>query len=220
MEEIAECIFDYDDKSYSENEARFKLCEDDYRPKEDTNPTENSSDIQKEYLSHETEKALQEKEAEYEANGQSEPQEKDSIQKDQTASVASNPDTSKGKLDSLEFEKRKEADMILRQLRDNIGEESPQKKLKAMDALYQAFDSTILKENRMPEYQKFFHRIFSDILITTNYDRALECCYPSLFSYSYKNLNESFRDKNAQGNEDEKNLRRKTAGCLRLLSKN
>lgn len=217
MEEIAECIFDYDDKSYSENEARFKLCEDDYGPKEDTNPTENSSDIQKEHLSHETEKALQEKEAGYEANGQGELQEKESIQKDQTASVASNTDTSKEKLDSSEFEKRKEADMILRQLRDNIGEESPQKKLKAMDALYQAFDSTILKENRMPEYQKFFHRIFSDILITTNYDRALECCYPSLFSYSYKNLNESFRDKNAQGNEDEKKSEKEDSWLFKVV---
>jgi len=84
------------------------------------------------------------------------------------------------------------ANTVLQQLRDNVGEESVNKKREAVNALYDAFGSTKLKEKgKMPEYQNFFHRIFSDILVTTNYDKALERCYTSLFSYSYMDLNSS-----------------------------
>lgn len=87
--------------------------------------------------------------------------------------------------------KNKNANIILQQLRDNVGEESVNKKREAVNALYEVFGDTQLKENgRMPEYQKFFHRIFADIIVTTNYDKALERCYPSLFSYSYIDLND------------------------------
>ena len=40
----------------------------------------------------------------------------------------------------------------------------------------------------MPEYQKYFSRLFSEILVTTNYDKALEKCYSSILSYSYNDL--------------------------------
>lgn len=206
MEEIAECIFDYDEKSYSKNEENFKLCDEDYSLKDEAGVAESRSDIQEAQLVYEKEEPFQknqQKEAEIWESGKDE--QKNLTQKGQTANAASDSNVPTEKQDPIETEKRKEADLILRQLRDNVGEESPQKKLRAMEALYQAFDSTLLKENRMPEYQKFFHRIFSDILVTTNYDRALECCYPSLFSYSYKNLNESFHkgDKDTKTNKDD-----------------
>lgn len=57
------------------------------------------------------------------------------------------------------------------------------------------------EHGRVPEYQSYFHRLFKGVLITTNYDRALEKCYPSLFSYSYRDLNQSVQNLNAN-NED------------------
>lgn len=87
---------------------------------------------------------------------------------------------------------RSKEDEILQQLRDNIGEESSKKKKAAEKELYDLFNYEHVKEGKkMPEYQNYFQRIFSDILITTNYDKALECCYSSLLSYTYKDLIES-----------------------------
>lgn len=85
--------------------------------------------------------------------------------------------------------------MVFRQLREYVGEESPKKKREAVKALYAAFDTEKLRGNRkMPEYQEFFPKLFSDILVTTNYDKALESCYPSIFSYSYMDLNKEYRE--------------------------
>ncbi len=61
----------------------------------------------------------------------------------------------------------------------------------AVKSLYEAFDISRLKTSgKFPEYQNFFARLFPDLLITTNYDKALERCYPSIFSYSYSDLSE------------------------------
>ncbi len=121
MEEIAECIFDDDEKSFRENCERFRIME----------------------------------------NG-----------------------------------KHKEENAVLRKMRKLFEEESPKKKREAAKALYEAFAVSKLKETgRMPEYQRFFPKLFSDILITTNYDKALENFYPSIFSYSYMDLNGSYDEK-------------------------
>ena len=65
-----------------------------------------------------------------------------------------------------------------------------------MKALYAAFDVAIAKESgKIPEYQKLFPKLFSGILVTTNYDKALENSYPSIFSYSYKDLNRKYNPK-------------------------
>lgn len=83
-------------------------------------------------------------------------------------------------------------DFILQQLRDYIGEESIHKKTAAKSALYRTFDDSLLKETGdMPDYQNYFPTLFSGLLVTTNYDNALKCCYPSLLSYSYEDLNDS-----------------------------
>ncbi len=96
----------------------------------------------------------------------------------------------------------KTADSILRQLRYYVGNEGINKKSAAVKALYREFDSELMNEHgRVPEYQSYFHRLFKGVLITTNYDRALEKCYPSLFSYSYRDLNQSVQNLNAN-NED------------------
>lgn len=80
--------------------------------------------------------------------------------------------------------------VICQQLRDYVGNEGINTKRDAVKALYAAFDTSIAKEStNIPEYQKLFPKLFSGILVTTNYDRALERCYPSIFSYSYKDLN-------------------------------
>lgn len=82
-----------------------------------------------------------------------------------------------------------EEDLILRQLRYYVGNEGRVKKSAAVGALYREFDSERMNgHGRIPEYQSYFHRLFKGLLITTNYDKALEKCYPSIFSYSYKDL--------------------------------
>ncbi len=92
--------------------------------------------------------------------------------------------------------KNKEGNAILRKMRKLFEEESPKRKREAAKALYEAFAVSKLKESgRMPEYQRFFPELFSDILVTTNYDKALENFYPSIFSYSYMDLNESYDEK-------------------------
>jgi len=82
------------------------------------------------------------------------------------------------------------ADVICQQLRNYVGNEGVNKKRGAIKALYAAFDPAVAKESgKMPEYQKLFPKLFNGILVTTNYDKALEICYSSIFSYSYRDLN-------------------------------
>lgn len=96
------------------------------------------------------------------------------------------------RLDSPVSKDARNPDFILRQLRDYIGEESIHKKTAAKSALYRTFDDSLLKEaGDMPDYQNYFPILFSGLLVTTNYDNALKCCYPSLLSYSYEDLNAS-----------------------------
>lgn len=79
---------------------------------------------------------------------------------------------------------------VLSNLRNYVGKEWIGKKLEAEQALYRTFSPEVLKENRTrPEYQNYFPILFQDILVTTNYDKALEYCYPSILSYSYNDLN-------------------------------
>lgn len=95
----------------------------------------------------------------------------------------------------VEDEEHKKENIALKKLRDYFGEESPKKKREANKALNEAFSDSKLKETGgMPEYQRFFPKLFSDILITTNYDKVLEKCYPSIFSYSYMDLNEKYNE--------------------------
>lgn len=64
------------------------------------------------------------------------------------------------------------------------------KKVDAVKELYEEFSEEKLKGNsKIPEYQKLFSRLFKDVLVTTNYDKALESCYSSILSYSYMDLN-------------------------------
>ena len=103
------------------------------------------------------------------------------------------------------------ADYILRKLRHYVGEESKSKKSAAVKALQRSFDIELMNQsNKMPEYQNYFYRIFSGILITTNYDRALEKCYPSLFSYSYRDLNPKQKSKMTSNevSESKKNMKK------------
>ncbi len=121
MEEIAECIFDDDEKSYRKNKKKFRL----------------SLDV-----------------------------------------------------------KKNDANAVCQQLRDFVGNEGINTKRDAVKALYAAFDVAIAKESgKIPEYQKLFPKLFSGILVTTNYDKALENSYPSIFSYSYKDLNRKYNPK-------------------------
>lgn len=85
-----------------------------------------------------------------------------------------------------------DATQLLKRLRYYIGEAGMDRKRASVKTLYQQFDTELLNEGRMPEYQSYFNRLFCDVLITTNYDRALEKCYPSILSYSYKDLNPKF----------------------------
>lgn len=97
---------------------------------------------------------------------------------------------------------------ILRNLRSYVGEEWRGKKLEAEQALYRIFDPALVKESRMrPEYQNYFPILFQDILITTNYDKALEYCYPSILSYSYNDLNlyrDAAKENNVAGDRNTK----------------
>jgi len=85
----------------------------------------------------------------------------------------------------------KSADLILHKLRSYVGAEGKNKKIEAEDALYEKLSETRIKEKgKIPEYQNLFCKLFQDVLITTNYDKALEKCYTSILSYSYKDLKE------------------------------
>lgn len=87
-------------------------------------------------------------------------------------------------------------DSVLKRLRRYVGRES-NKKVDAVNELYMAFSEEKLKEKgRVPEYQSLFCKLFQDVLVTTNYDKALESCYSSILSYSYKDL-----DKSCSGSE-------------------
>lgn len=82
----------------------------------------------------------------------------------------------------------KNENLALKRLRHYVGDE-PNKKVKAVNELYTAFSEEKLKEKgRLPEYQHFFCKLFQDVLVTTNYDKALESCYSSILSYSYRDL--------------------------------
>lgn len=200
MEEIAECIFDYNLESYKENEETFQLVDENNFSHRESLHVESIFIEKDEYEVEGVEQMLQSAVVSSEGGQMEMKKATEADPKLQEQKIARpNNNTSDSNVDP----EKENADMILRQLRDNVGEESVQTKLEAVDALYQAFESTRLKENRMPEYQKFFHRIFSDILVTTNYDRALECCYPSLFSYSYIDLNESY-NKSEKKNHSQK----------------
>ena len=98
-----------------------------------------------------------------------------------------------------EPDKDSDANDILQRLRDYVGDESVSKKQDAVKALYKKFDDALLKENgKIPEYQSYFPVLFPDILVTTNYDNALECSYSSILSYSYmdlKKISKSKKDK-------------------------
>lgn len=85
----------------------------------------------------------------------------------------------------------KKADQVLGRLRRYVGNEY-NKKVDAVNELYMAFSEEKLKENgKMPEYQNLFCKLFQDVLVTTNYDKALESCYSSMLSYSYKDLDKN-----------------------------
>lgn len=91
---------------------------------------------------------------------------------------------------SLKESKLKGADLVLHNLRNYVGEEAKNKKVDAVKELYEAFSEEKLKGSaKIPEYQNLFSRLFQDVLVTTNYDKALESCYSSILSYSYMDLN-------------------------------
>lgn len=91
---------------------------------------------------------------------------------------------------------QKGADLILHQLRLYVGKEAENKKVDAVKELYEAFSEKRLKEKgKIPEYQNLFFRLFPDVLVTTNYDKALESCYNSILSYSYKDLAKNKKEK-------------------------
>lgn len=82
----------------------------------------------------------------------------------------------------------RDENLVLKKLRRYVGSES-NKKVEAVAALYSAFSDEKLRENgKIPEYQNLFCKLFQDVLVTTNYDKALESCYSSILSYSYKDL--------------------------------
>lgn len=98
------------------------------------------------------------------------------------------------------FHMKDDEGKILRNLHNYVGEEWKGKKLEAEQALYRIFNPSMMKEKgARPEYQNYFPILFQDILVTTNYDKALEQCYPSILSYSYNDLNLGRKD----GEEDE-----------------
>lgn len=84
-----------------------------------------------------------------------------------------------------------EADNCYYKLHKYVGAESGNKKKDAKDFLNKAFDYEELKANKkMPDYQYLLQNLFPDVLITTNYDKALETCNPSIMAYPYYRLNE------------------------------
>lgn len=90
----------------------------------------------------------------------------------------------------------KSENLALYQLRSFVGKEAENKKVDAVKELYEAFSEKKLKEKgKIPEYQNLFFRLFPDVLVTTNYDKALESCYNSILSYSYKDLGKKKEDK-------------------------
>lgn len=98
-------------------------------------------------------------------------------------------------LDAPASDDERNPDFILEQLRNYIGEESIHKKKAAKSALYDTFNDSLLKEvGEMPDYQNYFPILFPRLIVTTNYDNALRCCYPSLLSYSYENLSAAASD--------------------------
>lgn len=83
------------------------------------------------------------------------------------------------------------ANRILEDLHLYLGGYGVNTRRAAVRSLYEAFSIERLKKvGKIPEYQRFFPRLFQDLLVTTNYDKALEHCYPSIFSYSYSDLSE------------------------------
>lgn len=99
------------------------------------------------------------------------------------------PGESASEEDKKLYKDRKAATDILGELRACFQEYGPSKKRAAVNSLHDSFSEQLLLESgKNPEYQKFFPRVFTDILITTNYDKALERCYPSIFRYSYQDL--------------------------------
>lgn len=97
-----------------------------------------------------------------------------------------------------------DANRILQRLRDYVGEEVAGKKRAATGALYKKFDKSLLKESgKVPEYQNYFPILFPDILVTTNYDNALECSYPSILSYSYMDLDKKLTELNKKHESEE-----------------
>ena len=88
-----------------------------------------------------------------------------------------------------ENSKQNVANTALEDLHRYLGGYGVNTRQAAVKSLYKAFDIAKLKNaGRFPEYQKFFPRLFPSLLVTTNYDKALEHCYPSIFSYSYSDL--------------------------------
>lgn len=84
---------------------------------------------------------------------------------------------------------QQEANRILERLHRYLGGYGVNTRQAAVKSLYEAFGIARMKEaEKIPEYQSFFPRLFPDLLVTTNYDKALERCYPSIFSYSYSDL--------------------------------
>ena len=95
----------------------------------------------------------------------------------------------KDKFRLQEGSKQNDANVALENLHRYLGGYGVNTRQAAVKSLYEAFDIAKLKNaGRFPEYQNFFPRLFPDLLVTTNYDKALEHCYPSIFSYSYSDL--------------------------------
>ena len=93
------------------------------------------------------------------------------------------------KYELVNSESTKMEDINLKKLRDYIGNEGVNKKRAARGALNHRFDDALIKTRKIPEYQRYFPILFPHILVTTNYDNALKACYPSMLSYSHKDLN-------------------------------
>lgn len=101
---------------------------------------------------------------------------------------------------------------ILNMLHIFVGNEDAKRKTAALDALYDVFNNSLPKEKgRMSEYQNYFPVLFPDILITTNYDNALEYCYPSILNYSYQDLNNYNR--NCPEDKDQNDSSKSTDPC-------
>ena len=90
---------------------------------------------------------------------------------------------------------------ILQRLRFYVGESGLPNKRAAQSMLYRTFAVEKLHEGKkIPEYQQYFSMLFKDVLLTTNYDRAFEQCYPSILSYTYKDLGAEKKE-NSENNE-------------------